>query len=307
MADGVEPEVEPALEELLEFLRTSRGFDFTGYKRGSLGRRITKRMHAVGVDDYHAYQELLEAEPHEFVELFNTILINVTEFLRDADAWQYLSEAVVPQLLDSNDNDDPVRAWSAGCASGEEAYSLAVVLCDAMGEEAFRQRVKVYGTDADEEALAVARLARYPATAVNEAFTREQADRSFEPDDDDLLFRKDLRRAVIFGRHDLVQDPPISRVDLLVCRNTLMYFNADTQQRILANFHFALSEHGYLFLGKSEALAGRSGLFVHTDQNRHVFRKAHTERVGRPYAQGPRIQARVPTADDLADLTFENA
>src|SRR5947199_3957283 len=146
-------------------------------------------MHAVGVDDYHAYQALLEAEPHEFVELFNTILINVTEFLRDADAWQYLSEVVAPQLLDSNGEDDPVRAWSAGCASGEEAYSLAVVLCDAMGEEAFRQRVKVYGTDADEEALAVARLGRYPASSVRAAFNAEQVDRSFEPDADDMGFR----------------------------------------------------------------------------------------------------------------------
>src|SRR4051794_31148109 len=127
MPDGVEAESDPQLEELLEFLRTSRAFDFTGYKRASIGRRINKRMHTLGVDDYHAYQGVLEAEPHEFVELFNTILINVTEFLRDADAWQYLGETVVPKLLDGKGTEDPVRAWSAGCASGEEAYSLAVV------------------------------------------------------------------------------------------------------------------------------------------------------------------------------------
>src|SRR5947199_7656604 len=114
MADGVETEVDPALEDLLEFLRTSRGFDFSGYKRGSLGRRIAKRMHAVGVDDYSTYKELLEAEPPEFVELFNTILINVTAFVRDSDAWQYLADEIIPKVLDAKGQDEPVRAWSAG-------------------------------------------------------------------------------------------------------------------------------------------------------------------------------------------------
>jgi two-component system CheB/CheR fusion protein len=308
MADGVEVEVDPALEELLEFLRTSRGFDFSGYKRGSLGRRIIKRMHTVGVDDYRSYRELLEAEPHEFVELFNTILINVTAFLRDSEAWQYLGDEVVPKLLDSRSEDDPVRAWSAGCASGEEAYSLAVVLCDAIGEEAFRQQVKVYGTDADEEALATARLGRYPAKAVTAAFNSEQVGRYFEIDGDDMVFRKDLRRAVIFGRHDLVQDPPISRVDVLVCRNTLMYFNAETQRRILSNFHFALNDGGYLFLGKSEALASRTGLFAPVDHKRHLFQKERAARVGRPtFPQTAPQGARVAPSEDLGELTFENA
>jgi two-component system CheB/CheR fusion protein len=309
MADGVEAEVDPALEDLLEFLRTSRGFDFSGYKRGSLGRRITKRMHAAGVDDYRSYKELLEAEPHEFVELFNTILINVTAFLRDGEAWQYLGEEIVPKLLDSRSGDEPIRAWSAGCASGEEAYSLAVVLCDAAGEDAFRQRVKVYGTDADDEALAAARYGRYPATAVKAAFNTEQVERYFENDgDDDLVFRKDLRRAVIFGRHDLVQDPPISRVDVLVCRNTLMYFNTETQRRILSNFHFALSDGGYLFLGKSEALASRSGLFVPVDHKRHVYVKERSARVSRQtFPQTTAPQAKAPRPDGLGDLTFENA
>src|SRR5581483_4202691 len=165
MPDGTEAGADTGLEELLEYLRTARGFDFSGYKRGSLGRRISKRMHTVGVDDFRIYQQLLEAEPQEFAELFNTILINVTAFQRDGDAWRFLSDEVIPKLLEGKAPDDPVRAWSAGCASGEEAYSLAVALCDVMGEDAFRQRVKVYGTDADDEALTAARLARYPAAA----------------------------------------------------------------------------------------------------------------------------------------------
>ena len=308
MPDGVETEVDPALEDLLEFLRTSRGFDFSGYKRGSLGRRITKRMHTAGIDDYSSYRQLLEAQPQEFVELFNTILINVTAFLRDGEAWQYLGDEVVPRLLENRGEDEPIRAWSAGCASGEEAYSLAVVLCDAVGEDGFRQRVKVYGTDADDEALATARLGRYRASAVQGAFNGEQVERYFEPDGDDMVFRKDLRRAVIFGRHDLVQDPPISRVDILVCRNTLMYFNADTQRRILSSFHFALSEGGYLFLGKSEALVSRTGLFTPVDHKRHIFMKERGARLGRPpFPQTAPAAARAVPPDDLGEMTFENA
>ncbi|TMK87247.1 MAG: PAS domain S-box protein, partial [Actinobacteria bacterium] len=204
--------------------------------------------------------------------------------------------------------DAPLRAWSAGCASGEEAYSLAVVLCDAVGEDAFRQRVKVYGTDADEEALATARLGRYRASAVKGALNSEQVERYFEADGDDMVFRKDLRRAVIFGRHDLVQDPPISRVDILVCRNTLMYFNADTQRRILSSFHFALSEGGYLFLGKSEALVSRTGLFTPVDHKRHIFMKERGARLGRPpFPQTAPAAARAVPPDDLGEMTFENA
>ncbi|MBV8236704.1 MAG: PAS domain-containing protein, partial [Acidimicrobiia bacterium] len=308
--EEVEPErgPDPALEALLRYLRDSRGFDFSGYKRGSVGRRITKRMQAVGADTYADYQEFLEAQPVEFAELFNTILINVTAFNRDPEAWKFLAEEVVPRLVETKGDDDPIRTWSAGCSSGEETYSLAVVLCDVVGEEEFRRRVKVYGTDADEEALTIARHGRYPAKAVSDAFTEEQRDRYFEPDNADLVFRKDLRRSVIFGRHDLVQDAPISRVDLLVCRNTLMYFNADTQQRVLTNFQFALNEGGYLFLGKSEALVRRLGLFEPVDIKRHVFGKRTGANRTRP-SLPPMAPAtpRAPRPYDLADLSFENA
>ncbi|MBV8559633.1 MAG: PAS domain-containing protein [Acidimicrobiia bacterium] len=303
-----EPGPDPALEALLKYLRDSRGFDFSGYKRASVGRRIAKRMQAVGADTYADYQEFLEAQPVEFAELFNTILINVTAFNRDPEAWKFLAEEVAPRLVETKGDDDPIRTWSAGCSSGEETYSLAVVLCDVVGEEEFRRRVKVYGTDADEEALTIARHGRYPAKAVSDAFTEEQRDRYFEPDNADLVFRKDLRRSVIFGRHDLVQDAPISRVDLLVCRNTLMYFNADTQQRVLTNFQFALNEGGYLFLGKSEALVRRLGLFEPVDIKRHVFGKRTGANRTRPSLppMAPAVP-RAPRPYDLADLSFENA
>src|SRR5581483_7113491 len=154
--------------------------------------------------------------------------------------------SVIPRIADSKAENEVIRIWSAGCASGEETYSLAVLFCDALGEDRFRSHVKIYGTDADEEALAESRHARYPRRRLQEAFDSEQLERYFDSDDSNsnMVFRSDLRRSVIFGRHDLVQDPPISRIDLLVCRNTLMYFNTETQHRILANFHFALSDTG---------------------------------------------------------------
>ena len=306
MADAEsEPTENGDIEALLGFIKDARGFDFTGYKRASLTRRIQKRMGEVGVASYQDYRDLLEARPAEYNDLFNTVLINVTGFLRDRAAWDYLSQNTVPAILGAKSPDDPVRVWSAGTASGEEAYSLAVLLCDAIGDDAFRRTVKIYATDIDEEALVTARHARYATKDLQAAFSPEQVERYFEPENGMLSFRKDLRRAVIFGRHDLVQDPPISRVDLLVCRNTLMYFNAETQRRILSNFHFALSPGGYLFLGKSEALVTRTNLFAVEDLRFHVFSKRDvgSRRAPLPPVLPPNRPA--IAAENLVDAAFE--
>src|SRR5262245_38647732 len=284
------------LELLLDHLRDSRGFDFTGYKRASLTRRITKRMQMVGVDSYTAYRDLLEAQPEEFAALFDTILINVTSFFRDRELWDYVASTVIPRVLEGKDDDATIRIWSAGCASGEEAYSLAILLCDAIGEERFRNQVKIYGTDADNGALTIARHARYPSRAVEGVVSPDQIARYFERVDADYVFRSDLRRSVIFGRHDLVMDPPISRVDLLSCRNTLMYFNAETQRRVLGNFHFALAHDGYLLLGKSEALVTRTNLFRIDDLKRHVFQRDGVQRPRRTPVPPP--ARAIPTSSD---------
>src|SRR6266540_1767657 len=263
---------EQDLEVLLDYLRRSRGFDFTGYKRSSLSRRVQKRMQAVRVATYLDYLDYLEVVPDEFTQLFNTILINVTGFFRDPGTWQYLATDVLPRILAQKQPDEPVRIWSAGCASGEEAYTLAMLLAEAMGSQDIRDRVKIYATDVDDEALNQARTARYSAREV-EGVPSELLERYFERNGDGLVFSKELRRAVIFGRHDLLQDAPISRVDLLVCRNTLMYLNADTQAHILARFAFALRDDGYLFLGRAEMLLAHSNMFSAVDLKRRLFRK----------------------------------
>ena len=300
-------DADAGLDGLLDYVRQARGFDFTGYKRPSLTRRIQKRMLAVHADGYPAYQALLEAEPDEFARLFDTILINVTGFLRDRDAWDHLAAVVIPRLLDDRPADAPIRVWSAGCASGQEVYSLAMLLCDALGEGRFRERVKLYGTDADDGALAQARQARYPRKVASESLGEILVEQYFEADDDDIVFRKDLRRSVIFGRHDLLRDPPISRVDLLVCRNTLMYFNADAQRRILDRFHFALNEGGFLFLGTSEALVTRTNLFASEGSKHHVFQKRPGLGGERPPGPRPPLPALGPRlmASDLAADAFE--
>src|SRR5262249_17723131 len=261
-------------EALLEFIRTDRGFDFTGYKRPSLARRIGKRMEAQGIEGYAAYLEYLQKNPEEFVDLFNTILINVTAFFRDEVAWDFLRDEIVPRLLESR-NGENLRIWSTGCASGEEAYSLAMVFAEVLGEDAFKRCVKIYATDVDDEALNIGRHAVYTRTQVDPV-PSSLRERYFENMNGNFAFRKVLRRSVIFGRHDLVQDAPISKIDLLVSRNTLMYFDTRTQVQILGNFHFALRDDGFLFLGKSEALAASSSLFAAIDLKRRMFAKVPT-------------------------------
>jgi two-component system CheB/CheR fusion protein len=269
---AVKPDDSEELWSLLNYLKSGRGFDFTGYKRSSLERRIRKRMDAIGVGSYGDYEDYLEVHPDEFKELFDTILINVTGFFRDKQAWAYLAEEVVPQLLDDIPRTQPIRVWSAACASGEEAYTTAILLVEAMGEEQFRNRVKIYATDVDEDALNIARHAVYQRQATK-AIPEPYLEKYFEPNASGTMFRADLRRSVIFGRNDLVQDAPISRVDLLVSRNSLMYFTPETQARILGHFNFSLRDTGFLFLGKSEMLITHSDLFTPYNLKWRVFRK----------------------------------
>ena len=161
-ADAVTTEPDPNFERLLEFVRDERGFDYTGYRRPTLMRRFEKRMQDVGAADWQAYRAYLEEHAEEFAELFNTILINVTGFFRDPEAWEVVKDQVIPRVLEDR-GDAPIRVWSAGCASGEEPYTIAMLLAEALGEEGFRRRVKIYATDIDDDALTEAREAIFSA------------------------------------------------------------------------------------------------------------------------------------------------
>jgi len=261
-------EAGPEFEKLIEHLRDTRGFDFTGYKRASLLRRVSLRCSELGIDSFRAYLDYLQVHTEEFGALFNKILINVTEFFRDKETWDYLAEKVIPRIAAKTGE---IRVWSTGTSSGEEAYSAAMLLCEALGEESFVDRVKIYATDVDEEALAKAR-GGYTAKELASVDDGLRL-RYFERQGERFMFRAALRRTIIFGRHDVTQDAPISRLDLLICRNTLIYFTAEAQGRILARFHYALNDDGYLFLGRAEMLLTHAALFTPVDVKERIFTK----------------------------------
>jgi two-component system, chemotaxis family, CheB/CheR fusion protein len=299
----VTDEQDPSFGALLEFLKRSRGFDFSGYKRVSLARRFRRRMETIEVASFGDYVDYLEVHPDEYEQLFNTLLINVTEFFRDPPAWEHLRTAALPEILGAKRDGDPIRVWSAGCASGHEAYTVAMILAELLGEDAFRERVKIYATDIDEEALEAARHAIYTPKEI-EHVPEDLRARYFERFDQRVAFRKDLRRSVIFGRNNLIADAPISRLDLLICRNTLMYLNAETQARIIRHFHFALGVPGVLMLGKSEMMISHRELFATSDLKSRIFRK-----LPRPSLQtrmaglgNGEMVADLPLADDDAGM-----
>ncbi len=267
------PEVDPEFEALLDYIKLNRGFDFTAYKRPSLMRRVQIRMQNTNIQTYSDYTDYLEVHPEEFSHLFNTILINVTSFFRDRAVWEYLEKEVIPKIVARKIPTDRLRVWCAGCASGQEAYTLAMVLAEVLGLEEFHQKVKIYATNVDEIALNQARLATYNAKEV-EGIPVPLLERYFKHSNGSYTFCPDLRRSVIFGRHDLLQDPPISHVDLLSCRNTLMYFHAETQAKIISRFHFALNEGSFLVVGKAELLLTSNNYFVPLSLKQRIFIKA---------------------------------
>lgn len=258
-------------DALYAYLATSPGCDFRAYKVDTLRRRIQKRMQALGITSFTEYRDRLIAHADELGPMLETMLINVTRFFRDADAWTVLRNDVIPAILDAKGPDEPVRAWSAGCASGPEAYTLAMVLAEALGERA-AERLQIYATDWDNDALGSARRGAYTPAEMADV-PPELAERYFEVAGNQWVARRPFRRMITFGQHDLLRDVPISRIDLLVCRNTLMYLTPESQTRVLHRFHFALQNGGFLFLGRSERLPLQGGQFVVTSPRHRIARK----------------------------------
>lgn len=262
------------LENLLNYLKRVHQIDLTGYKRPSLMRRTLVRMQQVGVEHYQDYLDRLQQQPEELAHFLDTVFINFSYFFRDRPVWDYLANQIVPQIIANKEPNEPIRVWSAGCASGEETYSLAMLLAEALGVEQFQQRVQLYGTDVDRDAVMQARKGYYSAQAVKTipAALREQY---FERKPDGYLWRTDLRRSMIFDCRDLIQSPPLPRIDLLVCRNTLIYFQQEAQIRALVRFHFSLRNNGFLVLGQAEKLVAhpQSSLFTPVAQQVSVYTK----------------------------------
>lgn len=260
------------LERLLSRLRDKLRFDFSGYKAGTLMRRIRRREIATGNHDLAAYLDWVEAHPEELDLLARDILISVTAFFRDRDAFEALRGAV-HAICTRKGPGTEVRVWVAGCASGEEAYSIAILFAEALGERLPQYRVQIFATDLDEEALGVARRGIYPAAAMSEV-APELIERHFRPVNHAYEVGKHLRDMIVFARHNLVSDPPFLRLDLVSCRNVLIYFDAPLQAKVLRTFHFGLSKDGYLFLGRSESVIQAEQLFTPLDRRERLFRKS---------------------------------
>lgn len=265
-------EANPAFEALLDYLKHSRGCDLTGYKRSTLMRRFQHRMQSININSYQSYRQHLQSDSSEWLALLDDVLINVTTFFRDRDAWVTLANEIIPQIIASIEPQEPIRVWSAACASGPEVYSLIILFAEALGIESCLQRVKFYATDVDEAALEQARQGIYQPREITE-IPPSLLEKYFEQTEQGYVFHPQLRRPIIFGRHNLASDAPISKIDLLVCRNALMYFNADTQANILIRFHFALKNNGFLFLGNAETLITKRQIFTSVNLKHRIFAK----------------------------------
>ena len=279
--DGHKPDVDVELSEpegaafrrLLEMLHTEHQFDFREYKTVSLLRRIRSRMSHVRIDGFETYIDYLRVHAHEATALFNDILVNVTGFFRDPEAWESLRQDALPPVLAAALTAGRLRVWSAGCSTGEETYSAAIVIADALGPRAADLDVKIYATDIDDEALVTGRQAVFRADQLKDV-APDVLERHFTNEGHGYRVRRELRRWCIFGRHNLAQDPPLPQISLLICRNLLIYFKSSLQERLLTRFHYALREGGILFLGRSESMLARPRGFVPVSQKWRLFRRS---------------------------------
>ncbi|MFB1635276.1 CheR family methyltransferase [Pseudomonas sp. AP-1] len=291
---------DPLLDDILARLHATTGHDFQHYKRATVLRRLERRLHVTAQTDLAGYRDYLEQHPEESRALLADMLIGVTNFFRDRDAFEALQQHVMPGLSHDQSGEDPqreVRIWSAGCSSGEEAYSLAMLATEQLAREQRSARIQVFATDLDERAINVGRLGVYPdaiATDVPTARLRQ----FFIKEDQHYRVRKDIREKVLFARHNLLSDPPFSQLDLVVCRNLLIYLDREVQHEILRIFHFALRKGGYLFLGSSESADAAADLFIPVDKRHRIFKAREVEparrtaRLQAPESQVARVKTR---------------
>jgi two-component system CheB/CheR fusion protein len=259
-------------QEIYAILRNQIGHDFGGYKTKTFLRRVQRRMQIRQLGTIEAYVAQLRQEPQEVAALFRDLLISVTNFFRDADAFENLATMVIPKLFHGRGADDTVRIWVPGCATGEEVFSLSILLREHMDPLTAIPRVQIFATDIDEHALSVARAGRYPA-ALLDSVSPERRERFFIADGASYVVSKEVRDLCIFSPHSVIRDPPFSRIDLVSCRNLLIYFGLNVQNQVIPTFHYALRPEGFLFLGTSENISQFSELFAPIEKKHRIFRR----------------------------------
>ncbi|HEV7508425.1 MAG TPA: chemotaxis protein CheB [Thermoanaerobaculia bacterium] len=264
-----------ALDSLFTLLKKATGKDLTGYKKPTLLRRIRRRMALRQIEGLADYAIHLESHPDEIQDLYQDLLINVTSFFRDPEAFTALSRDVFPRLLQNRAPDATIRVWVPGCSTGEEVYSLAICLLESLDVVASGPSIQIFGTDVRDSAVETARAGIYLENIAAEV-SPERLARFFVKMDGHLQVSKAVRDLCIFARHDLIRDPPFSRLDLISCRNVLIYLEPGVQRRVIANFHYALNRQGFLVLGSSETAGSSSDLFLPVDREHRVFAPAET-------------------------------
>lgn len=266
---------EQLVHDILIQLRSGTGHDFKHYKRATVLRRIERRMQVTAQSNLRAYYDYLQTVPEETKALLGDMLIGVTNFFRDREAFEALEREVMPQLFNLSDASgharEEVRVWSAGSSTGEEAYSLAMLLHDQQTTSSSSARIQVFATDIDERAVAIGRAGAYPQAIVTDV-PPSRLRQYFIKEDEQYRIRKEVREKVLFAKHSLLSDPPFSQIDLIVCRNLLIYLDREVQREILQMFHFALNAGGYLFLGSSESADLCLELFAPIDKKNRIFR-----------------------------------
>lgn len=261
-----------AKRQICAILRDQVGHDFSRYKEKTFLRRVQRRMQVVQLDKLVSYIKRLRQDPEEVTLLFRDLLIGVTNFFRDREAFDALEALVVPKLFEGKGADGTVRVWVPGCATGEEVYSIAILLRERMDGLPALPKVQIFGTDIDETALGAARAGRYPAGSLEDV-SPQRLQRFFVEEAGIYTVSKELRDMCIFSAHSVVRDPPFSRIDLISCRNLLIYFNAELQAQVIPVFHYALRPGGYLFLGISENVSQHPDLFTPLDKKLRLFQR----------------------------------
>lgn len=267
---GGEDEVVAALPAIFRILDESLGHDFSRYKQSTLIRRIRRRMQMLRIDPVTAYSDVLGKDPREAEQLFKDLIIGVTEFFRDEEMFELLERTVLPKTFQQLDPNGTLRVWVAGCATGEEAYSLAILIKEYMSRSGQAHPIQIFATDIDSEAIDFARQGIYKEE-IREKVSADRLARYFQKCEGGFQVQKEIREMCIFSVHNLIHDPPFSRIHLVSCRNVLIYFDAALQQRVLPLLHYSLSNGGYLVLGPAESLGAHAELFLPVEKRLRVF------------------------------------
>ncbi|MEX1827236.1 CheR family methyltransferase [Luteibacter sp. CQ10] len=260
------------LNQVAVILRNHTGHDFHGYKRATFARRVERRMQVVQAPTVAAYVDVLRARPDEAQQLFNDLLIGVTQFFRDTREFEFLESNVIPRLFEGKNRSDTLRIWVLGCSTGEEAYSLAILLREYASTLDTPPHVQIFASDIDGRGLAVARVGRYPPSIADDVGP-ERLERWFTKEGETYSVSKELREMCVFSQHSIVKDPPFSRLDLISCRNLLIYLDNELQDQVIPVFHFALKPGGHLFLGNSENVSRHTRLFAPVERSYRIFHK----------------------------------